>query len=40
MGDVAKACGEAWKAMDEKEKAPYEKKAAADKVSFQSGFCG
>lgn len=32
LGEIGKATGEAWKGLSDKEKAPYQKKAEADKV--------
>lgn len=34
-GDVGKRLGEEWKALSDKEKTPYEAKAAADKKRYE-----
>lgn len=34
-GDVGKLLGERWKALSDKQKAPYEAKAAADKKRYE-----
>lgn len=34
-GDVGKILGEKWKQLNEKQKAPYEAKAAADKKRYE-----
>ena len=35
FGEIGKRLGEQWKALSEKEKEPYQKKAAADKVRYE-----
>jgi hypothetical protein len=35
FGDVGKRLGERWKALSEKQRAPYEAKAAADKKRYE-----
>ena len=35
IGDVGKILGEKWKALNEKQKAPFEAKAAADKKRYE-----
>lgn len=35
IGDVGKILGEKWKSLNEKQKTPYEAKAAADKKRYE-----